>query len=56
MLSDGSFYKNVHKDVYCGSGVGLVRHLAATWASLSYTCKCRLIFYTSNINNKGLIE
>lgn len=56
MLSDGFFLWNVHKDVYCGGGVGLGRHLATTCASLSYTCKCGVIFYTSNINNKGFIE
>lgn len=56
MLSDGFFLWNVHKDVYCGGGVSLVRHLATTCASLSYTCKCGVIFYTSNINNKGFIE
>lgn len=56
MLSDGFFLWNVHKDVYCGGGAGLARHLATTCASLSYTCKCGVIFYTGDINNKGFIE
>ena len=56
MLSDGFFLWNVHKDVYCGGGVGLGGHLATTCASLSYTCKCGVIFIPVILIIKGSLN
>lgn len=56
MLSDGFFLGNSHKDVACGGGVGRARHLAATCASLSYTCKHGVIFIPVILIIKGSLN